>query len=37
MEGRTVAANAATVSALYLASLTGFFGLYYGLQWMEYG
>jgi len=32
IEGRAVAASAAAVSALYLASLTGFFGLYYGLQ-----
>ena len=34
---RGATANAAMVSALYLASLTGFFGMYYGLQWMEYG
>ncbi len=34
---RGVIAQAAMVSALYLVSLTGFFGMYYGLQWMEYG
>lgn len=34
---RGTAANAALVSGLYVASLAGFFGLYYGLQWMEYG
>ncbi len=33
--GRT--ANAAAVSLLYLMSLTGFFGMYYGLHWVEYG
>jgi len=37
IEGRAAAASAAAVSALYLASLAGFFGMYYGLQWMEYG
>ena len=30
-------ANAAAISALYLVSLAGFFGMYYGLHWMEYG
>ena len=29
--------NAAAVSALYFISLIGFFGMYYGLQWGEYG
>lgn len=29
--------NAAAVSVLYLASLVGFFGMYYGLHWAEYG
>ncbi len=34
---RGPAANAAVISLLYLVSLTGFFTLYYGLQWAEYG
>jgi len=34
---RRPAANAVAISALYLVSLTGFFGMYYGLHWMEYG
>ncbi len=34
---RTPAANAAAISMLYLASLAGFFGMYYGLHWAEYG
>lgn len=29
--------NALAVSGLYVASLTGFFAMYYGLQWAEYG
>ncbi len=33
--GRTV--NAAAVSVLFLVSLAGFFGMYYGLHWVEYG
>jgi hypothetical protein len=31
------AVNATAISALYLASLTGFFGMYYALQRMEFG
>ena len=34
---REPTANAAAISALYLTSLVGFFALYYGLQWAEYG
>lgn len=34
---RRPAANALAISAMYLASLTAFFGMYYGLQWIEYG
>ena len=34
---RRPATSAAAISALYLMSLIGFFGLYYGLQWGEYG
>ena len=30
-------ARAAAISACYLASLVTFFGMYYGLQWLEYG
>ncbi len=37
MQHRTANANAAMISALYLASLAGFFVMYYGLQWAEYG
>jgi len=32
--GRAI--NAATISALYLVALAGFFGMYYGLHWAEY-
>lgn len=34
---RGPAANAAAISLLYFVSLTGFFMMYYGLQWAEYG
>lgn len=34
---RGPAANAAAISVLYLASLAGFFMMYYGLRWAEYG
>lgn len=37
MRERRANANAAMISALYLASLAGFFVMYYGLQWVEYG
>ncbi len=30
-------ARAAAISACYLATLVTFFGMYYGLQWLEYG
>ncbi len=30
-------ATAAAIVVLYLASLSGFFMMYYGLQWAEYG
>ena len=30
-------ANAAAILALYAVTLIGFFGMYYGLQWAEYG
>ncbi len=30
-------ANAMAILALYVVTLTGFFGMYYGLQWAEYG
>ncbi len=33
--GRAI--NAAAISALYLVALAGFFGMYYGLHWAEYG
>jgi len=34
---RAGAVHAAAIAALYLTSLTGFFAMYYGLHWMEYG
>jgi len=30
-------AHAGMVTTIYLMSLTGFFAMYYGLQWAEYG